>query len=543
MARTPLARTLRRIFNRHRVAKQLGIPVAALRERGSTLGRRQLLGGAAAGAGALATSTLARPARASGAPSVAIVGGGIAGLSCALELQDRGIGATVYESSGRLGGRMFSNTSYWDGGQVSEWGGELIDSGHKTIKQLAHRFGLQLDKLLKAEPNGSSPTFHFFGDYYDEAQAEIDFEPVVTVLEAELAAAPYPTSYDSYTTRALELDFTSIFDWIEDNVHGGHSSPLGALLDVAYNIEYGADTTDQSSLNLIYLLAFQPGGQGFHEFGESDEALHIRGGNQQLPLAIADDLDADAVKTGWSLTRIRETPAGRYKLSFDRQGGSPTERTFDHVVLAIPFAVLRHLDYDDAGFTALKDEAIQELGRGKNGKLQLQFSERLWNEVGPWGLSNGSGYSDTGYQASWEATRAQDGDEGIMVFYSGGSVAQSQSSQAAFATASNAHVADDADNVLTQAEPVFPGLSPLWNGLATQSLPHKSSHFRSSYAYYRVGQYTSFGGYEKKRQGNVYFCGEHTSGDYQGFMEGGASEGQRAGEQVYKRISGAAEVE
>ena len=38
----------------------------------------------------------------------------------------------------------------------------------------------------------------------------------------------------------------SIYDYIERYVPGGHRSPLGALLDVAYNIEYGAETTVRS---------------------------------------------------------------------------------------------------------------------------------------------------------------------------------------------------------------------------------------------------------------------------------------------------------
>ena len=72
-------------------------------------------------------------------------------------------------------------------------------------------------------------------------------------------------------------------------------------------------------------------------------------------------------------------------------------------------------------------------------------------------------------------------------------------------------------------ETVYPGLA--WNSRATQSLPHRSSLFGASYSYWRVGQYTSFGGYEGVPQGGVYFCGEHTSQDFQGFMEGGASTG------------------
>jgi len=60
-----------------------------------------------------------------------------------------------------------------------------------------------------------------------------------------------------------------------------------------------------------------------------------------------------------------------------------------------------------------------------------------------------------------------------------------------------------------------------------------------AYSYYKPGQYTTFAGYEKRRQGDVFFCGEHTSIDFQGFMEGGAVEGERAAREVLKAIAGA----
>ena len=70
---------------------------------------------------------------------------------------------------------------------------------------------------------------------------------------------------------------------------------------------------------------------------------------------------------------------------------------------------------------------------------------------------------------------------------------------------------------------VFPGLQ--WNGKATQSIWHKNPHAKHGYAYYKVGQYTAFGGYEGARQGGVLFAGDHCSQDFQGFMEGAAREG------------------
>jgi monoamine oxidase len=123
-----------------------------------------------------------------------------------------------------------------------------------------------------------------------------------------------------------------------------------------------------------------------------------------------------------------------------------------------------------------------------------------------------------------------------MCLYSGGSTTDAMKASGAFGTSSAAGVSADVTAGLAKINPVFPGFAALHNGKATQSLPHKSPLFGASYAYFRVGQYTGFAGYEGANQGGVLFCGEHTSLDYQGFMEGGASEGKRAGKALAKMI-------
>ncbi len=534
MARTPLLHTLRKLMRAAHAARAAS--VAAPRQTAELpVTRRNFL----AGVGAL-TATAAWPgvARASARDArIAIVGGGIAGLTCALTLADRGIRATVYEASGRVGGRMYSNTAYWNDGQVSEWCGELIDSGHKTMQRLARRFGLVLDNLLEAQPVPSEDTYYFFGRYYPKAQADRDFAVLADAVLADLAAAGYPTTFDAFTPAGQVLDQMSIYDWIETRVPGGHTSALGQVLDVAYATEYGADTTDQSALNLIYLLGYQPDPSGFAVFGESDEALHIRGGNEQLPRAIARHLGENSIELGKRLVRIKQTARGGYRLTFKELGGETEDVQANHVVLALPFSVLREIDIARAGFDALKRQAIEQLGRARNAKTQLQFNTRLWNETGAWsGISTGSTYSDTGYQSSWEVTRAQPGDGGVINFFSGGSVTAAMSSTSAFATASNPRARNDAQAALQRAEVVYPGLSAQWNGKLTQSLPHLNPLMRAAYAYYRVGQYTAFGGYEGVRQAGVLFCGDHTSQDFQGFMEGAAGEGRRAGKELAKLL-------
>jgi monoamine oxidase len=242
------------------------------------------------------------------------VGGGIAGLNAALTLRDAGYASTVYEASNRVGGRMHSDTTSWANGQVSEHCGELVDSDHKAIQKLASRFNISLTDLLSAEPIHSDETYYFFGTYYTRDPANIDFGPVYNAVHKDKNAASYPTLYNL-------------------------STPAGQVLDVAYNIEYGNVTSQQSSLNLIYLLSFQPIPGNFRIFGRSDERYHLTGGNERLPKAIAASLPAGSVKLNWAMTAIAANADGSFTLSFSTPTG-PQSATFDRVIRALPFSVL-----------------------------------------------------------------------------------------------------------------------------------------------------------------------------------------------------------
>ncbi|TME71939.1 MAG: FAD-dependent oxidoreductase [Chloroflexi bacterium] len=545
MARTPLLRRFLALAEDFEEANRTGRSVDVVQEERHKmrLTRRDFLKatGATVGAAAFAgpVAALASTRRPSGTQGrIAIIGGGIAGLNAALTLQDAGITSTVYEASSRVGGRMHSDTTSWLNGQTSEHCGELIDSKHKTILGLANRFKLPTVDLLAAEPVHSTETDFFGNQYYSGAQANVDFGPVWSAVKKDLNSAPFPTLYNSFTPAGQALDRLSLYDWIESRVPGGHASPMGQLLDVAYNIEYGNITQEQSSLNLIYLLGFQPVPGNFRVFGASDERYHIAGGNEQLPQAIAAALAPGTVQLNTTLTGIVHNQDNTYTVSL-KAGDSTTTRVFDRVILAIPFSVLRTIltsdrAYQAAGFTPLKQTAITQLGYGKNAKLQLQFNSRYWNTSGPWGLGNGSTYADTGYQNTWEVTRAQDGTPGILVDYTGGGVPLASFN----GDASDPKVAARfAQTFLSQIEPVFPGITRQWNGKATLDVPLSNPLLLGSYSYWKVGQYTQFSGYEGVRQpdlmtGKCHFAGEHCSTNFQGYMEGGAEQGARAANEI-----------
>lgn len=538
MARTDLARLLRKLAAEHQLADHYGVApdqALAVHREQSGPSRRALLGTAAAAGAALALGAGTRPARAAAAPRVAIVGAGISGLAAALQLQDHGVAATVYEANNRIGGRMYSNMAgnYWAAGQVSEWGGELIDTGHQVIQALAKRFNLPLDDLRAAEPNQSTDTYYFGGAYYSYSQASSDFQPVHQAIQADMQSFNYPVTWNSNPNAAgIALSNLSVYDWIETRVPGGHASNFGKLLDVAYAIEYGADTTQQTALGLLGLLAYQPNPGNFRIFGISDERYHIRGGNQQLPLAIQAALPTGSVITGYQLTKVAANADGTQTLTFALAGGGTKTVVADHTILAVPLGVMKRLDLSQAGFDARKTALYPAMGMGRNGKLQLQFTSRLWNTSGAWGLSNGESYADTGYQNTWDVTRAQPGTQGILVDYTGGSVTDAYVVSAPFTTASSTATNHYAQAFLAEIEPVYPGVSALWNGKATLSDWPQNPYSYGSYSYWPTGYCQHYAGYEGVRQGNIHFAGEHCSLNFQGYMEGGAEEGQRAAGEI-----------
>src|SRR3954453_21869169 len=476
--RTPLAR---RLGEAAAIAAREASAEEALAEPSPGMRRRELLaGGAGLAAGAMLSGPVSR-ALAAAAPRVVVVGGGLAGLTAAYRLKQSGVNAQLYEASDRLGGRCWTRRGDFAEGQIVEHGGELIDQGHTEIRKPAKELGLNLDNLLAGEVNGTDPFYYFDGKPYSFTEATEDLKGIWQQIHKDVSAASYPTLYNLSTERGRELDRMSIAQWIQAYVPGGLKSRLGQLLDVAYNIEYGAETNVQSSLNMLYLLAYSGQGQ-LRIFGPSNEKYHVRGGNDQIPARLAAALQGQ-ITTGSALTSIKRNFGGTHTLSF--QSGSATSTvTADQVVLALPFSILRTLDYSKAGFSQVKTTAIEELGMGTNSKLHVQFKDRLWNALG----SNGETYADTGYQNTWEVTRGQAGASGILVDYTGGNIGASFGSGTPTSRAKQ---------FLSQIEPLLPGATANWNGNATIDYWQGYPWSKGSYSYWKVGQYTAFAGMER----------------------------------------------
>jgi monoamine oxidase len=287
---------------------------------------------------------------------------------------------------------------------------------------------------------------------------------------------------------------------------------------VTYNIEYGAETTDQSALNLLYLLGYQGPGN-IRIFGKSNEKYHVDGGNDQVATRLAAALPGQ-IHLGTVLTTLADRGDGTWAVTVGPvSGGRSTTVVADHVVLAIPFSLLRLVDLSQANFPAQKTKAITELPIGSNSKLQLQFVRRAWYDAG----CNGDMYGDNGFQNTWEVSRGQSGTGGVLIDYTGGSIADDFGSLTP---------TQYAWRFLGQMEPLLPGISALWNGRV--SLDHWAAYpwTRGAYSYWRVGQYTTIAGSEREAVRSCHFAGEHTSVDFQGYLNGAVESGYRTAHEI-----------
>ena len=146
----------------------------------------------------------------------------------------------------------------------------------------------------------------------------------------------------------------------------------------------------------------------------------MRGGNDQIPAALAAALG----RPGDDGLRARRDPPQRRRHVHAELHRGPGHARRDGRPRRPRAAVL-----DAAHRSTTRRPASTRSSRRRSASCRwartpsctLQFSDRHWYAAG----NNGNTYADTGYQATWEVTRAQPGAPGILVDYTGGTAGAS----------------------------------------------------------------------------------------------------------------------
>jgi monoamine oxidase len=443
----------------------------------------------------------------------------VAGLTAAYRLHAAGMKPVVLEASNRWGGRMFTNYDFYKG-MFCELGGEFVDTNHEDLQKLGSELGVEMQKLA-AEGDGED--LYFFKGMFHTPTEMLDPEkqtgavvPVANQIAED--ADKLTDDDDNWTDFARKLDEISLKDNLEQ-FRGKTDDWAIDLLDVAYNIEFGLETKDQSSLNMVDFIGTDLG-EPFEMFGESDEVFRIKGGSSALIKALLGALENKIdMKQGYALTTL-DYKDGQIVTGFDAPGGAQTQ-SFDAVILALPFTKLRQVKGLDA--LQLSDEklkCINELGYGANAEILQGTTSRVWRtpESGLPAPSNGSFYTDLGCRNLWDSSRNQPGDAGIITNYLGIKAGATDAKSAL-----DAFRADLPKMSPKMAEAVDPNAVVSWFWAVYPFT-------LGSYASAKPGQYTTMldVASEPALDGRLQFAGEHTSADFLGYMNGGVQSGNCA---------------
>ena len=525
MARSPLFRSLRRVLGQAR--RGTGEADAS-----RALTRRQFSMLAAFGA-STACRTVRRSMRSGVEMStdIAVVGGGLAGLTAAYRLQQSGRTPAVFEAATRWGGRVQTARNFSDG-MFCELGAEFVDSNHAALRTLAAELGVGLSPL--AGPDDGGTELYYFEGRWHAPDALLDgaggglFAPLAARVAADRAALL--TADDAWTPRARALDDMSLAAYIASLP----AAPgwVKAFLHVAYLVEYGLPTEVQSALNLVDLIGTDTQ-QGFEMYGDSDEAWRVAGGSSSLVEALVRRLQPTAaLHREHALTGIEADGAGIH-LRFDTATG-PRWVSAAQVILTLPMTVLRRVEgVERLAWSPHQARALAEMAYGTHAKIMLGVQSS-----GLPARSNGAVITELPTQSYWMASRGQRGAvvpsrEGSLTLRDRGlssrpQIMASLLGGAAGRTERSVAIASAHRDLRRMAPDVA------FDGKVVAAFWHREPWAQGSYACPLVGQYTRL--YEDlatpTADGRVVLAGEHTSFEHQGYMNGAIESGERAARSV-----------
>lgn len=283
---------------------------------------------------------------------ILVIGAGMAGLSAATHLQQRGYRITVLEGRSRLGGRIWTDTSL---GLPLDLGAAWIHGIHKNpIKALADQLNVKtvptdLDAGAFYEPNGrrlSQAEFNHMNNLYDEFAETLD--------DLELPNADDSTSLETAIHTVLKrmkltpLEAQGVNWLITSYIQMEYACPSGDL-----SWEYWNTDDDFHGPHVIFP-------QGYHQL--------IAGLAQSLDIhlnQVVSHIDYDD-------RQVRVTTSQRVWQA-------------DRVVVTLPLAVLQQ-DYVVFSPTLpkRKQQALQRLKMGTMNKIALRFPQAFWPANAYW---------------------------------------------------------------------------------------------------------------------------------------------------------------
>ncbi len=437
---------------------------------------------------------------------VLILGAGMAGLTSAYYLTKANIKCEIYESSLRSGGRVFTKDNFNQEHMYCELGGELIDSNNQDILNLCKDFSIEVEAFAEFD-KGYEPNLYFIKN---KLYTDRDLLPAFQKFAKHLIKSKKQElkKIDQISLAEYLFKLKDVEPWLLE------------VLRVAYVGESGVEAEAQSALMMVGTI-YSDFSKATRFFGDSDEALKIKGGNSRLTSALENYLISNGVKIhfGTPLVGIKEQTQ-KLELLFAKDHSKFSVLT-EKVVCTIPFTKLREVEgIFELSLHPTKKASIKNLLYGTNSKMMLGFDKPIWRNS-PTPHSNGMVYTDLMDQNLWETSRLQKGNKAILTSFTGGKAGEKLS-------------VDQIPKYLESIDKIFPGALKIFDSNSAVFNWARYPHSKASYSAFAPGQMTQFGDISSRPElsNRLLFAGEHATSEFAGFINGAALSGRLAAEKI-----------
>jgi monoamine oxidase len=477
--------------------------------------RRDFLRAAVAAAAALSLDgvSIARKRGAlklQGTPlNVVVLGGGLAGLSAAFELQKAGHNVTLLEAKKNPGGRVHTIRGFFSDGLYAEAGALSFPTTHEFTYGYATDFKLPLRPSYKLGLNQMADVNRRIFQL-NTTSIPLNLTPAERQAGVIGLIFLYLGQYMDKVGNArkpgwppaavADLDKLSCKQLLENL---GASDAAVALIQASQLglLGYGIDSI--SALDAVFTEAITANAV-FNE---------IIGGNDLLPQAFRQNYTGVYRKR--SVVQAIDQDQTGVTVTYLRNGIQQTIRA-DRVVCALPFSVLGDVQITPS-LSNTKQAAVNGLKLTPVTRTYLQFSSKIWEDRG----LDGYGITDLEMQNTYSPTLTQDGTRGILASYAGG---QNALDLAAMSER------DRESLVLGQMSALLGGLNNQFE-FGTTQIWQDDPYARGAYTYFQPGQMSTLLAAAQQPEGLIHFAGEHTSA-WHGWMNGALESGNRAADEI-----------